>query len=221
MTRIALATMLLLGLPFTGTGCDKTMIDDVPFIAYDLAGVATDGGTTFIPGQPRPGMLIDRVGRPGINLALTNPFNLVQGNTTDGVKNQYNVATSGNWTSFAPKPYIAENLAVFDGIDGTCGNQLLAATTLSPTRYTPLANVLQDDRLYINATSGVCLNYLAVEQNMVGDCGGYHPTMNAMDITYNLLAQGTRTGTFTNGVTADLDGGIAANAPFPFLIAPK
>src|ERR1700712_646339 len=151
MTRIALATMLLLGLPLAVTGCDSTIIGDVPFIAYDLAGITPDGGTTFIPGKPLVGQLIDRVGRPGINLALTDGFGLVPQMTQGAVQNQYNAATTGNWNSFAARPYIAENLAVFDGLDGNCGNQALASVTLSANRYITLAQILADDRLYINA----------------------------------------------------------------------
>ena len=223
MTRIALATMLLLGLglPLTVSGCDQTIIDDVPFIHYDLAGSGSDGGSTFIPGKPIPGMLIDRMGRPAINTALTDPLGLVPTLTVDQVKNQYNAATPGNWNSYAARPYIAENLAVFDSFDGTCGNQLLASATLSNARYTPLANVLADDRLYINATSGVCTKYLGVEQSTQGECGGRHPTMIVMDVTYNMLIAGTLAAAYTNGITLDLDGGVANNAPFPFLIAPK
>ena len=225
MTRFALATMLLLGLPLTVTGCDSTVIGDVPFITYDLGGTAVDSGTVFIPGKPLVGMLIDRVGRPAINLALTNAFALVPGNTTDGVKNQYNAATPGNWPAYALRPYIAESLSVFDGIDGTCGNQLSASQTLSINRYITLANNLADDRLYINATSSTCQNYLAVETNFVGDCGGYHPSMNAMDVTLNYLATGMRmpvsANAFTNGITSDVDGGIPFTAVFPFLRAPN
>ena len=142
------------------------------------------------------------------------------------VKNQYNAATSANWKDYAPRPYIAENLAVYDGLDGNCANQLLIGTAGTATRYNTLASVLADDRLYINATQGVCVTYMAVEQATGGDCGGYHPIMNAMNITYNLLAQGKPTGltmatTFSDGISSDMDGGVATNAPFPFLLSPQ
>ena len=221
MTRIALATMLLLGLGLPMSGCDQTIIDDQTFTHYDLSGGGSDGGTTFIPGKPILGMLIDRMGRPAINTALTDPFTLVPQLTTDQVKNQYNAATPGNWNAYAARPYIAENLAIFDSFDGTCGNQLLAATTLSNARYTTLANALADDRLYVNGTSGVCTKYLAVEQGTTGDCGGRPPPMVVMDVTYNLLIAGNLTAAYTNGITLDLDGGVATTAPFPFLIAPR
>ncbi len=224
MTRFVLATMLLLGLPLMGTGCDATVIGDVPFITYDMAGTAVDSGTVFIPGKPLVGMLIDRVGRPGVNLMLTAAFGLAPG-TPEAVKNQYNAATTGNWSSYAARPYIAENLAVFDGIDGNCGSQLLVAQTLSTNRYITLGNALADDRLYINATSSTCMNYLAVETSVIGDCGGYHPSMNAMDVTLNYLATGMRApaaaNAFTNGITTDVDGGIPFTAAFPFLRAPN
>ena len=220
MMRTALATMLLLGLGLPTSGCDATVINSEPFVRYDLAGAGSDGGTGFIPGKPLVGMLIDRLGRPAINTALTNPFNLVTGSTTAMVKNQYNAAVPGNWGSYAARPYIAENLAIFDGFDSNCGNQLLAGAA-GANRYIQMANLLADDRLYLNANSGTCTKYLALEQGVQGDCGGRHPTMVVMDVTYNLLIAGSLTAGWTNGVTADLDGGIAANAPFPFLLAPK
>src|SRR4051812_13960111 len=118
MKRIALATMLLLGLGLPVSGCDQTIIDDVPFERYDLAGATPDGGMTLIPGKPLLGMLIDRAGRPGINLMLTDPFDKVNGATPDMVKTQYNAAVAANWSAYAAKPYIAANLAILDGIDG-------------------------------------------------------------------------------------------------------
>ena len=223
MTRITLGALLVgLGLPLAGAGCDQTSIDIVPFVRYDLAGSASDAGSTFIPGKPLVGQQIDRAGRPGINLLLTDPFdNLAAPMTKDNVQNSYNAAAPGNWRNFATDPnYFTKNLAVFDSFDGTCGNQLLAGAA-GAGRYTALATLLADDRLYINANLGTCSNYLALEQGTAGDCGGYHPTVVAMDITYNLLISGRPTGTYNNGVTADLDGGIALNAQFPFLIAPK
>lgn len=223
MTRIALFSMLLLGLGLPLAGCDQTSIDIVPYVRYDLAGTTPPdaGGTTFIPGKPLVGMQIDRAGRPGINLLLTDPFDVLGAQMTkDTVQNQYNAAVPGNWSAYAGLNYIPRNLAVFDSFDGICGNQLMAGT-LSANRYVPLATVLADDRLYINANLSTCSSYLALEAGTAGDCGGYHPTVVAMDVTYNILVAGRATGTYNNGVTADLDGGIAMNAPFPFLIAPK
>ena len=222
MTRITFGALLVgLGLPLAGAGCDQTSIDNVPFVRYDLAGSGSDAGSTFIPGKPLVGMQIDRAGRPGINLLLTDPFdNLAAPMTKDNVQNSYNAAASGNWNTFAGPSYLPKNLAVFDSFDGVCGNQLLAGT-LGANRYMALATLLADDRLYINANLGTCSNYLALEQGTAGDCGGYHPTVVAMDVTYNLLVSGKATGTYNNGVTADVDYGIALNAQFPFLGAPK
>jgi hypothetical protein len=166
-------------------------------------------------------MLLDRMGRPAVNTALTDPFDQVPGLTTDQVKDQYNAATTGNWGAYASTTYIAKNLAIFDGFDGNCTNQLLEGTAGSATRYSTLANVLADDRLYVNATFGVCTKFLGVEQNSAGDCGGRHPTMVVMDVLYNLLIANNLSAGYSNGVGLDFDGGVANNAPFPFLIAPK
>lgn len=223
MTRIAHASVLFLGLGLFGAGCDQTAIDIVPYMRYDLAGTAPadGGGSTFIPGKPLVGMQIDRVGRPAINLMLTDPFDvLASPMTKDAVQNQYNAAVPGNWNAYAGLNYIPRNLAIFDSFDGICGNQLMAGT-LSANRYVPLATLLAEDRLYINANLGTCNSYLALEAGTAGDCGGYHPTVVAMDVTYNILVSGKATGTYNNGVTADLDGGIPMNAQFPFLIMPK
>lgn len=222
MTRITLGALLVgLALPLAGAGCDQTQIDNIPYVRYDLAGSNSDAGSTFIPGKPLVGMQIDRAGRPGINLLLTDPFDtLAAPMTKDNVQNSYNAAASGNWNTFAGPNYILKNLPIFDSFDGVCGNQLQAGA-LGANRYMPLAMLLADDRLYINANLGTCNNYMALEQGTAGDCGGWHPTVVAMDVTYNLLVSGKPTGMFNNGVTADLDGGIALNAQFPFLIAPK
>ena len=54
-------------------------------------------------------------------------------------------------------PLIASNLAIYDGLGG-CGVQLLADKTKGAGRYTPLANVLADDQLYVNAASGTWIS---------------------------------------------------------------
>jgi hypothetical protein len=132
------------------------------------------------------------MGRPGVNTALTDPFNIVTGMTEDQVKDAYNAEADPTKWSTEFKAYIKTNLAILDALDTTsaatgCGNQLLYNKPAG-TGYDSLAGVLVDDRLYLNTkvpTSGSlsCTQYLAVEANAVGsvnsDCGGRTLTYEA------------------------------------------
>jgi hypothetical protein len=117
---------------------------------------------------------------------------------------------------------IAANLAILDGLDGVCGNQLLAGPTAVAGRYKTLAAILADDQLFVNTASGTCQQYLAVEANAVGvtntDCGGRTPLENTIDVTYSVVATETLSGV-TNGITRDADG-TASLTVFPFLDQP-
>lgn len=170
------------------------------------------------PLPPVLGVQIDRLGRPGINTALTAPFDLnsaTKGTVLDG----YNAAsTPAQWVSMF-QTRIASNLAILDSLDTVCGNQLLAGAAPSAGRYNTLASVLSDDQLYVNSSSGTCNTYLAVEANAVGiantDCGGRTPLVDVIDRTYSVLAIGALNGV-TDGVASDADGGHSTSA-FPFL----
>ncbi len=170
---------------------------------------------------------IDRMGRAGVNTALTNPFfdpNVpAQEEMHGAVQDEYNAATQpAQWSGmFAAE--IAGNLAILDGLDRVCGNQLLASPSATAGRYDALAGILADDQLYVNAASGTCQQYLAVEANAVGigntDCGGRTPLEDTIDTTYSLLAAGALSGV-TDGIDADADGHASLTA-FPFLDAPN
>ena len=170
------------------------------------------------PLPPVLGVQIDRMGRPGINTALTAPFDLnsaSKGATQDG----YNAAAvPGQWAGMF-QTRIAANLAILDSLDTVCGNQLLAGPSPAAGRYNTLAGVLSDDQLYVNSSSGTCNVYLAVEANAVGiantDCGGRTPLADVIDRTYSVLAIGALNGV-TDGVPSDADGGHSTSA-FPFL----
>jgi len=149
------------------------------------------------------------VGRPAINTALTDPFNLLNtvydaGITEDQAKNMYNSSdSSAAWTAAAGGfvPWIAQNLPIMDALDGVCGNQAFALQPDAGAKaYGTLATVLADDELYVDTTvdvetTGTC-SYLGAELEAVGDappmsnCGGRQPTEDVIDITYNLLACG-------------------------------
>lgn len=182
-----------------------------------------DAGDTADAGAPAPvvlGPLVDRIGRPGVAEALVEPF----GDATlhhMAVTCAYAEADPAKWPAALTAP-IARSLAVYDALDGACGNQLLASGD-GPDRYDALAGLLADDRLWIDTRQGTCSRYLAVEAAAAGldesaDCGGRTPSMDVIDTTYSLLARGTFDGV-TDGVDADPDG--PAPAAFPYVRAPR
>src|ERR1700687_2035032 len=198
------------------------------FILLSLAvlGVACGDGTAPPP-LPVLGRQIDRMGRAAVNTALTDPFDTVAGMTSDQVKDLYNASSDPTTWVSTWRDKIAINLAILDGLDGVCGNQLLAGGTAAPGRYNTLAAILADDELYVNTANGTCGvgGYLAVEANAAGvpgtssDCGGRTPLHNSIDRTYSVLAAGALTGV-SNGITSDVDGN-ANDQTFPSLGSPN
>lgn len=186
------------------------------------------GGDSDFPSPPRlSSTQIDRMGRAGVNTALTNPFFretvAEEKENHEKIVDEYNAAIKkSSWVaSFTPE--IASNLAILDSLDTVCGNQLLADPAVTSERYKTLANVLADDQLFVNTASGSCGQYLAVEANAVGisnsDCGGRTPLEDTIDTTYSVLAAGVLAGV-TDGVASDRDGTASLTA-FPFLASPK
>jgi len=178
--------------------------------------------------MPRIGAVqIDRMGRAGVNTALTNPFFREsvpsEEQMHEAIQDAYNAASRPKrWVSkFSAE--IAANLAILDSLDTVCGNQLLAGPSPVAGRYDTLAAVLADDQLYVNTSSGTCAQYLAVEANAVGiandDCGGRTPLEDTIHTTYSLLAAGALTGV-TDGIPVDGDG-TASLTDFPFLDRPN
>lgn len=217
MKRSALLFVALLGLQ--AVGCDKQQIDNVTFENYDLSST-DDMAVTVAPLPPFLGAQIDRMGRPAVNTALTNPFGLTPGKTTDQVKNEYNVANQQGWIQYGPQPYISTNLAIFDALDGNCQNQggPLYTTPASPTSYNRLGAILADDRLTVNTALGRCVAFLAVEQSNTTDCGGRSPTYDVIDSLYTFLS-GSTAGV-PDGVAMDPDG-TPSTSVFPFLRPPS
>jgi hypothetical protein len=199
-------------------------------IGAALVVASCGGGGNGSSNPPPPAVSanqIDRMGRAGVNTALTNPFFdgsvASQEEMHGAIQDEYNGATDpGGWMGmFASE--IAANLAILDGLDRVCGNQLLAGSSAIAGRYDQLAGVLADDQLYVNTASGSCEQYLAVEANAVGitngDCGGRTPLEDTIDTTYSLLAAGALSGV-TDGIDADADGKASLTA-FPFLDVPN
>ncbi len=193
-------------------------------VLASLVGCGSSDGSSAPPPKPSLGATqIDRMGRAGVNTALTDPFDIVQGMTPNQVKDAYNaVSDPAQWaTRF--KANIATNLAILDSLDTVCGNQLLAGPSAAAGRYDTLASVLADDRLYVRTDKTTCTTYLGAEANAVGvtndDCGGRTPLYNTIDVTYSALAIGKFSGV-TNGFTSDSEGSPSATT-FPFLGAPN
>jgi hypothetical protein len=137
------------------------------------------------------------------------------------LKTEYNQAPPAGWPSFAAD--LAATLAVYDGFDGVCGNQWLAVQNIPPARrYDGLAQLLADDRLWVNGAAKVCRQYLAVEFDSVGatnhDCGGRTPNYDAVDVFRSLLAAGRIEGV-DDGVMSD--DRRHSNPRFPFLAPPS
>lgn len=206
-----------------------TKLMTTSFLAFGLAlgacsGDDDDGDDTVIPNNPPAapslGAQIDRNGRAAVSTALIAV--LETDDTAKGnAKDAYNAALPSTWSSFADQ--IAGNLAIYDGLDTMCGNQLLAGAGTSSTAsdaYGALAGALADDRLYVNSAASSCATYFAVELTATGvadlsaDCGGRTPIYDVVDVTYSAVAIGMVSGV-GDGIDAD-DGSHVPNV-FPFL----
>jgi hypothetical protein len=142
---------------------------------------------------------------------------------SDNLKERYNRTTPSTSAEFVPE--IEKTLGLYDGFDGKCGNQLLADRSVeSPLRYKAMADLLADDRLWVNSESTLCLQFFAVElASLAGkgeltiDCGGRTPNYDAVDVYRSLLATGTIKGV-DDGVARDEREHSASE--FPFLASP-
>jgi hypothetical protein len=185
-----------------------------------------DSGPPAKPPVPTLGTQIDRMGRPAVNTALNNPFN-PNATTQGAAKDAYNQAADPTTWKASFIGEVAKNLAIFDGLDGVCGNQLLASQDAGSqgsalARYGTFAGVGVDDRLYLNTAGTSCNTYLAVEANAVGilinsDCGGRALKYDVIDITYSEVSIGA-----SSGVGDDIaaDPVKTASTAFPFLATP-
>jgi hypothetical protein len=164
---------------------------------------------------------LDRVGRPLTGNALLGT--LATAAESDKLKEDYNRATPATAARFVPE--IEQNLGLYDGFDGKCGNQVLASKLRTTGRYHELAVALADDRLWVNGATGVCKQFFAVELAALAgqtefdnDCGGRTPTYSAANVYRALLANGTSTG-IDDGLTRDKR--EQSSTVFPFLAAPE
>lgn len=172
------------------------------------------------------GRVLDRMGRPLTANALLGPLDpAVEINAR---KEAWNQAAPAAWSNFAPA--IARTLALYDAFDGQCGNQwrpsalesraaqrTSAKSEAVEERYRALAQVLVDDRLWIDSRQTRCKQFLGVERGISGDCGGRAPTLDAVDVFRSLLMDGSLDG-LPDG--ANRDDGKHSDAVFPFLGPP-
>jgi hypothetical protein len=179
------------------------------------------GGSGELPPRPALGSPIDRIGRPLTGNALIGP--LAPDEESDRRKEQYNRAAPADWPQFSAD--IEQTLGLYDGLDGTCGNQWLARHDAGPqARYRVLAKLLADDRLWVDTESTVCSRYLAVELadlatpgSASGDCGGRTPSYDASNVFRSLLVLGKTTGV-DDGLGKD--DRVHSVSDFPFLAHP-
>jgi hypothetical protein len=235
MNRIAIALTFCLAAPMIG-GCDDDTTPADMGGSPDLS-VNNKDMTSGFPAAPTLGMQIDRMGRPAVNTALTDPFDIAgvggipAGKTEDQVKDAYN--SEGDQTKWAASfaPEIATNLAILDGADNVCGNGIAASSDQDAgNAYATPAALLADDELYVNTTKTTCNLYLGVEAAVLGvgaaagDCGGRTPLENVIDESYTLIISGVNAylggSIITNGITAQAETAPSLTA-FPFLSAPN
>src|SRR5262249_32212433 len=125
----------------------------------------------------------------------------------------------------------AGNLALLDGADAVCGNQLGAGPDPNNRdRYDRLAQAFADDALVLDTAAPASRTYLAIERRALGDkvdgdVGGRSPAMDVVAPTYTLIIAGPAArkddGRFR------IDDGLASRGdaasttrPFPYLDGP-
>src|SRR6476659_2603768 len=95
-------------------------------------------------GAPKGGMQIDRMGRPAVNTALTDPFGLTANTTTDDFKNAYNAEARPAMRQSKFMTSIEQTLAILDSADKVCGNSVgvMGDGADGGNRYAFIAGVL-------------------------------------------------------------------------------
>lgn len=222
MKRFNLALCCGLLLPLAVGACNGDDDDgdnaDVPTTAGNANLLPAVAGARGANSPPELGDRIDRAGRPAIGAALISTFT-ADPDTKRLDTAAYNASGLSN-AAFAAT--MTQSLGILDGLDGNCGNQLLAATT--GDRYAPLTKVLLDDQLYLNSAKPGSV-YLGVEAEAVGVAmpgqgagGGRQPGDDVVERSYSVLAAGALGGV-DDGVRTDDT--IPSPTLFPFLAAPQ
>lgn len=205
-----------------GDNCDGT-IETLRGLnaSFDEGCVADGEGARGPDNPPELGVQIDRAGRAAVSTALIGTF-MPAGEAKDALKDGYNGASAPEfWDVYASD--IATSLAILDGADTVCGNQLVAGEEPVEGRYDFLAGVLSDDQLYVNSGSGTCGVYLGLEAEItgvvgegMGGCGGRTLNDDVIQRSYSVLISGTLDtldDTITENDVPNLDA-------FPYVAAP-
>jgi hypothetical protein len=191
---------------------------------------ATDSALTPVSAarSPRgrsnpPGLTrrLDRAGRPEIAATLVAAFE-ADAETRQAAVRRYNASGLGN-RQF--RDTFEASLALIDGIDGVCGNQLWPVPASRP-RYRALASLLLDDQIYVHAERLGGSVYLgleaeaagALEEPRGGAAGGRAPGDDVIQSTYSAFIAGTLSGV-DDGVESD--DGVHDPSSFPFLAEPR
>jgi hypothetical protein len=214
--RIASLLPLLL-LPLADCGGDASPLD----AGMDIAVVNR-------PPMPMLGRGIDRVGRAALATLLIDPFNLETARSQTALQAAYrHEGDRGQWPVFTGE--LTASLPIWDSLDGVCGNQLGAESGDGSSAYVRLADLLVDDRLYVDTSQASCAAYLGIEASALAplnlqDCGGRTPTMDTVDGLYSALVVGAPG--FTDPSKQVGDGVASAlpkpsNTQFPFFQPPR
>jgi hypothetical protein len=223
MKRFKLALSCSLLLPLTLGACNGDDSDDDKADTPSTAGNANllpppVPGARGAGNPPELGERIDRAGRPAIGAALISTFKA----DPDAKRLDTAAYNASGLSNPAFTDTVKASLGILDGLDGKCGNQLLAAP--EGDRYLKLTQVLLDDQLYLNSARPGSV-YLGVEAEFVGAAmpgqgagGGRQPGDDVIDRSYSVLAAGALGGV-SDGV--DRDDTIPSPTVFPFLAAPQ
>ena len=99
----------------------------IVLMLFAVAGCGDDTSKTMLDmatasnPPPKLGAQIDRMGRPAINTALSNPFDTVAGSSTDAVKDAYNAESSPAMWQSKFRTNMEASLAILDAADTVCG----------------------------------------------------------------------------------------------------
>jgi len=163
---------------------------------------------------------IDRAGRPAVTAALISTFDPAN---SQADRDRYNKSGNAN-PAFIP--IIETSLAILDGLDQVCGNQLLAGAVANQDIYEPLATALNDDQLYVQSDRvGSTPTYLGVEAEATGAVsagqgsgGGRAPGDDVIERSFSVLVAGKLSGIDDGVPEDDAEHDIDV---FPFIAAPQ
>jgi|GEM_PF-2270243 len=152
------------------------------------------------PGTVGNGVIIDRMGRPGVSTALIDSAEDKDAYNANGDPNTWDAAF------FEP---MTERMRIVDGLNGQMNDALLNDTDT-------LAGLLIDDRLWIDTSRPTCEQYLSLEIGLQdGSCGGRTLRADVIDDTLRHLVSQT----MPVSDLAEDDSGLLND--FPFLGPPN